>query len=445
MRFLKLICSLILLAVLTWVSPPMRAQTAANADSTMAESLSKPPLITPADDAWRAALPRDPQLATEAYMARLSQTAKARSNAYFEGGYWLQLWSFLYGLGIAWILLARRRSARVRDWLARKTHRVWLQNAGYAGFYILAASVLSFPLSVYAGFFREHQYGMANQTFWPWFADQAKDLGVGLILGTVAIMGLYAIFRRAPKSWWILATAASMFFFAFIAMIAPTYIDPLFNQYKAMEDSPIRTSLLSMARANGIPANDILEFNASKQTTRVSANVSGLFGSAAIRLNDNLLRRASVPEIRGVTGHEMGHYVLNHVAKAISLFAILLFAGFVFVRFAFDKLVARYGQSWGISTISDVASLPLFAAIFSVFGFVLTPINNTMVRTQEIEADNYGVNVSREPDGMAEAFLKLTEYRKPDPGYWEEVIFYDHPSTRNRIYAAMRWKAENQK
>jgi STE24 endopeptidase len=183
--------------------------------------------------------------------------------------------------------------------------------------------------------------------------------------------------------------------------------------------------------------------DASRQTTRISANVSGLFGTLRITLNDNLLKRCSLPQIEAVLGHEIGHYVLNHLYKGIVFLGILIVIGFAFFRSAFDALWRRHGGRWGVRGVADVAGMPLFTILIVSYLFVLTPVTNSLTRAQEIEADMFGLNASRQPDGFAEVALKLSDYRKLDPGKLEEIVFYDHPSGRTRIFAAMRWKAEH--
>jgi STE24 endopeptidase len=396
--------------------------------------------VTPADDAWRAALPRDADAATAAYLARLPADVVVRANDYFEGGYWLQLWNFLLGLLVSAVLLGGQRSARVRDWAQRVGRRAFGRDALYGGFFALAGWLLTLPMTIYQGFYREHAYAMATQGFGAWFGEQLIALLVNLLISAVAVGVLYAVFRRAAERWWLWGTVTAIGLLTLMLLIAPVWIDPLFNTYKAVENGEVRSSVLAMAHANGVPADNVYEFDASRQTTRVSANVSGIFGSAAVRLNDNLLRRASLPEIRAVMGHELGHYVLNHVYKMIAAFTLLLLAGFLFAKWAMDSLLRRYANTLGLQGPADVASLPLLAAVFSVFLFLATPVVNTLIRSQEIEADRFGLNLSREPHGFAEAILKLTEYRKPDPGPTEEFIFYDHPSTRYRVHDAMRWR-----
>jgi STE24 endopeptidase len=198
-----------------------------------------------------------------------------------------------------------------------------------------------------------------------------------------------------------------------------------------------------MARANGIPARDVYEFDASRQSNRVSANVSGFAKTMRISLNDNLLNRCTLPEIETTMGHEMGHYVLNHIYKGLVMFGVLIVVAFAFVNWGINFALGRWGTEWDIRGISDVAVLPLAVIVFSLFLFLATPVTNSITRTMEFEADMYGLNAARQPDAEANVDMFLGEYRKLDPGPVEEFVFYDHPSGRTRITAAMRWKSEH--
>ncbi|HEY9429278.1 MAG TPA: M48 family metallopeptidase [Gemmatimonadaceae bacterium] len=439
--------ALLLVSWLIFVAatPPLLSQ---GGDSPAASTATSPPSVSPpgADRArirdWIDAERFDPEAATEASMARLSPEARARSDAYFEGGYWLLLWGFLYGLGVAWLLLATGLSARMRNLAERVTGIRWLRTASYAVEYIVLTAILTFPLTLYQGFFREHRYGLSNQSFLQWMRDGVVGLIVGIVFGAIALTIIYAVIRRSPRNWWIWGAGVAIALMMVGATIAPVYIAPLFNTYKPLPDSELRTQLLSMARANGIPADNVYVFDASRQSKRISANVSGMFGTVRISLNDNLMNRGTPEEIRAVLGHEMGHYVLNHVYKGVIYFGIIIVLGFAFVQWAFEKLSARWGGRWGIRGVGDVAGLPLLAAIFSAYMFVLTPVANTVVRSAEAEADMFGLNAAREPDGFAMAALDLSEYRKMHPGPVEEFIFFDHPSGWNRIHRSMVWKAE---
>jgi STE24 endopeptidase len=384
----------------------------------------------------------DAERATAAYMATLSTQARARSDRYFEGGYWLTLWDFLVGLGVAALLLYTPLSRRMRDFGERVTRHKWLQVALYAALYVALTTVLTLPWSAYEGFIREHQYGMSNQTALDWLTDQFKALVLSLILIPPALAVLYAVVRRT-RNWWLWGALVALVLMTFQTLISPMYLEPVFNKFYPLAEGPLKQQLLSMARANEIPVRQIYEFDASKQTTKMSAHVSGLLGTAQVSLNDNLINRGAPEEVEAVIGHEMGHYVLNHQYKSLLPIGLILVVGFVFLRWSFERLSRRYTGRWGIRGITDVAGFPLLVALLSAYLFVLTPVLNTITRNMEIEADAYALNASRQPDGFAQAALHLSEYRKMQPGAIEEALLFDHPSGWNRIHRAMIWKAEN--
>jgi STE24 endopeptidase len=385
----------------------------------------------------------DIKAAVDAYLAKMPPAQRARSNAYFEGGYWLLLIDFIYTILVMRLLLRLRSSAKMRNFAGRITRSRFLQPAVYWIQFIIAVALLTFPLTVYEAYYREHKYGLLNQTFGPWLREQLIMLALNLVLGAMLLTLLFWVVRRLGKNWWVWGAVVVMIFQVFVALIAPVFIFPLFNTYKKLEDVRIKDPILSMARANGIPATEVYEFDASRQSNRVSANVSGFAGTLRISLNDNLLKRCTLPEIEPVMGHEMGHYVLNHVYKGLVMLGVMVVIGFAFLNWGINFALARWGEQWGIAGITDVAVLPLAVAVLAIYSFLLTPINNTITRTMEFEADMYGLNASQQPDGEANVDLMLGEYRKLDPGPVEEFIFFDHPSGRTRITAAMRWKAEH--
>jgi STE24 endopeptidase len=418
------------------------AQATPGAQFTVPESL---PLgaIPPAAQ-LRSGMPFDPAAATTAYLATVPPAARARSDAYFEGGYWLQLWSFLLNAAIMLLFLGLGWSRRLRDWATRRVGPRWARTFLYFAGFTLISSALSFPYTVYSGFVREHAYGLATQGFGGWMRDQLVGLAVTLLLGGLLVVALYGVLRRFPRAWPALGAGTMMVFAIVGTLIFPVFIAPLFNRYTVLADARIREPILRMARANGIAVDRVYVMDASRQSTRISANVSGLLGTQRITLNDNLLRRTSLPEIQAAMGHEMGHYVLHHVYQALVFFTLVIVAGFALLRFGFAWAAGRWGERWGVRTPDDVAGLPLMLLLFTTYLFVLTPLTNSYTRADEAAADIFGLNASRQPDGFAVIALKLGDYRKLDPGPLEEVLFFDHPSGRARIRMAMKWKAESE-
>lgn len=381
--------------------------------------------------------------ATEAYMAMIPPAATARSNAYFEGGYWLILWDFLYASAVCLLLLNLHWSARMRDMAERVTRFRWLQDGLYWVQYLLLSYLLGFPLEFYEGYVREHKYGLATQSFGPWMGDEGKALLVNMVLGGLAAVLLFAIVRKLRKTWWIWGSIAAFALAVVAVAIGPVFLQPIFNKVTRLNDPKITVPILRMAHANGIPANDVFQIDASRQTTRMSANVSGFASTMRITLNDNLLRRGSPEEIQSVMGHEMGHYGLNHIPKFLFFLGVVIVISFACLYWGLGWALERWGARWAIREVSDPAILPLASLMAGILLFALTPIMNTVTRVQEKEADMFGLNASREPDGFAQAAIHLSEYRKMRPSRLEEWVFYDHPSGYDRIHSAMLWKGEN--
>ncbi len=389
------------------------------------------------------AAPFDVETATRAYLDTLQGAARAKSDAYFEGGYWLILWGALVSVLSDGLLLRFRLSARFRDFAERTFKRpagvIWLT----AIFYLLVGWAITFPWTVYTNFLREAQYGLMNQSFGGWLRDYAKSLMVSLIIFPLLAMAVYGAIRRFPRNWWLLGTGIIASFLTFGMLIAPVYIAPLFNTYSELPAGPVRERIVAMAAANHVPAQHIYLFDASKQSKRISANVSGIGPSIRISLNDNLLKRTSEAETAAVMGHELGHYVLHHVWFGLAAYSALAgLALFLIARIA-PALIARYGGAWGVRELGDPASMPVLGILFAVMGLIATPITNTIVRVDESQADAFGLDAAREPDGFASIAMKLSEYRKIEPGKLEEMLFFDHPSGATRVRMSMQWKKDH--
>jgi STE24 endopeptidase len=304
-------------------------------------------------------------------------------------------------------------------------------------------AVLTLPLTIYEGFIREHMYGLSNQSFLQWLGDFGIGFAVTFAATVLLLPLLYAAVRRSREGWWLWGAALAIALDVLVAVIWPVFIAPLFNHYSPLPESPLKAQILSLARANDVPAVNVWLVDASRQSNRVSANVSGFLGTTRITLNDNLLKQGNHDEVLAVMGHEMGHYVMGHVTREILLEALVILLGFAFLHFGFLWAVEAFGGIWQVRKVADVAGLPLLAGLGTLYLFLATPVTNSISRTIEYQADIFGLDAVRKPDAFATVILKLSTYRKLEPGAWEEVIFYDHPSGRTRIQTAMRWKKEH--
>jgi len=437
-----------ILAVFFFLSMPGMTRMAAAQDLPVDQQL--PPVAAPTRHVEVGQLPVlntvpqfDPQAATETWLARVSGDARTKSDAYFEGGYYLKIIDLAYGLVIAALLLWLQISARISDWAQERTHSRVYQVMLYFAVYISAVTLLSLPLSIYEGFVREHSYGLSNQTFLQWSEDFLTSFALTLVAGLIVLPILYAMIRAAREIWWLWAAGLTILVMVIAVVIAPVAIQPLYNHYSALPDSPLKNDILSLARANGVPAENVWLVDESRQSDRISANVSGFLGTTRISLNDNLLKQGSHDEVLAVLGHEMGHYVMDHTTRLVLLLGLVMIAGFGFVAWSFGFATGIFGGNWQVRQPSDIAGLPLLVALMSIFMLFATPLTNSITRTTEQEADIFGVNAVRKPDAFASVVLKLSSYRKLDPSSWEETIFYDHPSGRSRIAAMTQWKKEH--
>ena len=385
----------------------------------------------------------DPEAATRAYLATLNGAARAKSDAYFEGGYWLGLWSSLVGIASYLIMLNLGWSAKWSAWASRVTRRRWLQPALYSLPFGVAGTLLALPWTIYEGFIREKQYGLMNQSFSAWSGEQGIALLVGIVTTAIFFTIVFAVIRHAPRRWWLWGSGATMLLLALMVMIAPVFLAPLFNKYTPMAEGPMRTRILAMAHAQHIPADKIYVFDASKQTKRVSANVFGLGPTIRISLNDNLLNRSTPEGVMAVMGHEMGHYVLGHIAKSLIYLSLIAVGLFFLLWWSTPRLLALHGQRWGVRDVSDPAVSPVFGIVLTLAILLLTPVFNTITRVSESEADAFGLDAARQPDANAMVDMQLSEYRKLEPSALEELLFYDHPSGRTRVRMAMEWKARH--
>jgi STE24 endopeptidase len=381
----------------------------------------------------------DVERATRAYLDLLQGPARAKSDAYFEGGYWLPLWNTLVASLIYLALLFTGVSQRMRTWAERKTRKRWLVPVIYALPFVVLTTLLTLPWSIYEDFVRESQYGLMNQTFAAWAIDAAKAFGIGLIVNALLFMLLFWVIRHFRRTWWLVGTGVMGVVVLFGALVAPVFIAPLFNKYTELPAGPIRDRIVAIAAANRIPAEHIYVSDASRQTKRISANVSGVGPTIRITLNDNLLERTAPEEVVAVMGHEMGHYVLNHIWKLILSFTLVFLAMFFVVSRIAPALIAR-NPRWGVRDVADPAAAPVLLLLAGLCMLVLTPVLNSIVRHNENEADAFGLDAAREPDGFAKVAMRLSEYRKISPGAAEEMLFFDHPSGENRVRRSMQWK-----
>jgi STE24 endopeptidase len=306
--------------------------------------------------------------------------------------------------------------------------------------YVLLEAVLSLPWAIYANWWRDTQYGLTSQALGGWLGERALGLAIGLVVTVILLSLLYWLIRRAPRTWWLWGGAVVALFFMVIMVLAPVFIEPLFNTYRPAPPGPVRDAVVQMAQANGVPSDKIFIYDGSRQSNRYTANVAGLFGTARVAMSDVMFKQnADVAEVKAVVGHEMGHYVRNHVIWGALAFGVLALVGFFLVDRLFPWAARRLGA--GGAALSDPAAYPVIVILLAVLGLLATPLISSITRITEADADRFSLERVNEPDGLARALVKTIEYRAATPSKLEEILFYDHPAVGARVRRAMDWKA----
>lgn len=381
----------------------------------------------------------DPAAATAAYLATMPPEAHEKAIAYTQGGHWLILWGLLVSLLVSWLIVRSNWLTGLRQ----KIGNPWLASLLVGGLYLVMSFVLGLPWSIYANWYREKAYGLNNQTLPEWLGEAAIGGAMSVVFTAIFLMLFYFLIRAARRTWWIWASGLTVGFIVLGLMVAPIFIEPIFNKYTPAPDGAVRSAVVELAHKTGTPDDKIYIYDGTKQSDRYTANVSGLFGSARVALSDAMFKKnADMSEIRAVVGHEMGHYVRMHILWQVGILSILAVLAFWLV----DRLFPLFRRLLGadrVKDISDPAGLPVVMAVLAVLGTLATPIFSTLTRTMEADADRFSMIHANEPDGMAKALIKTAEYRAPSPSKLEEFVFYSHPSVENRIRAAMEWKKDH--
>lgn len=380
----------------------------------------------------------DPAAETARYIDSLGSETLQKAASYTAATHWLLLGGLLVTALVTWIIvrtgLLDRLSARLanRGWALR----TWLICVAF----FLISDVLSLPWGIYEEWGFERSYGRTSQPLSDFLTQNAIGILLSSILGGLFFLGVYALIRRTGKSWWLWSGGLTAFAASATILLSPVLIEPIFNDYKPVPEGPVRTALLEMADEAAIPHDRVLMFDGSRQSNNFTANVSGVFGSARIAISDVALKQASLDEVKAVTGHEIGHYVLGHVWRIVFLFAVIAMLGFFLADRLFGRVAALFGSK---ATIADPEGLPVLLLIVSVLGVLAQPVLNSVTRVGESEADAYSLRTVNLPDALAGALVKTAEYRYPRPSAFEEIAFYSHPSVERRVRRAMDWKTAN--
>jgi STE24 endopeptidase len=400
-------------------------------------------LVLPVDTQWHASLPRDPGLATQAFLDRVPAEMRERGESVSTSRYFALAARLVANVGALLLFLWGGCATAVASWAARLLRSTWARTAAVTVVVMVYQWVITLPVEVAAGYLRWRHFGFADRPFVGWLSDAVLNwLPISLFTaaGLVIVM---TIIRRAPRRWPIWAGGVYFVLATLYTIATPGFIEPLLNNYSPLPESAAKQAILEIAHRAGVADAEIVTSDASRQGRLLNAHVSGMAGTARITVDDTMLEHSDLPTIRAVVAHEIGHYRLHHIAKAVVVSSVVALGGFVLIAWVGATLVRRFGQGWGIDPLATSPGVVVLWTLFSLWGFVAEPITNVYLRSQEADADNYSLALSGEPQGLAEYMIHDADMSSLDPTWLTVALFYDHPSAASRVANAMQWRAHH--
>lgn len=434
--FSRLVPSIILIVVLSFMvslsALAQQPEVTSDADTTQAVPLEDTSAVVESADSTATAA---------GYEYPMSEERKAKLISYSQ---FVNVWRFVeffLTLGILALILFTGFSARLRDWAGvakKKFFVVWL----FAILLMAVDYLLNFPFHFYRSFLVENQYGFLNQSFGAWLGEDLLGLLISLVIIVIPVWGLYWTINKL-KRWWLWMAIGAIPFMVFFIVVAPVVISPMFNKFEPLKDKQLESEILQLASKAGIEGSDVFQVNASKQSSKINAYVTGLFGTKRIVLYDTMIDNFETDEMKFVMGHEMGHYVMNHIWKGLALAIVFIAFALWLAGRTLQPVINRFQRRFKFDRLGDMASLPLIMIFLTVLSFLFNPVFNGYSRYMERQSDKYGMDISGiSGESAAVAFDKLSVFNlsDPDPHPVIEFWFYSHPALNKRISFVLSYR-----
>jgi len=384
---------------------------------------------------------------------RLPPEKLAKAKALYKTSTVLYLAGLVFGIVILWVLLKLRVGPALRNLAECVSRNRFLQTLIFVPLLTLLIAVISLPFDIY-GHHISRAYGLSVQGWLSWAGDWLKAEAVSLVVLIPAVFVLFWIIRKSPQRWWLYFWLLTLPFAVLLIFVAPVILDPMFNSFEPLEKTqPQLVSEIEKVTQRGglnIPRDHMFEMNASAKVTTYNAYVTGIGATKRVVVWDNTARDLTVPETLFVFGHEMGHYVLNHIYKGLAFFAVTSLFGFWLGRRIVLIMLAVWGEQWHIRGLNDLAVLPVLMLALSLLTFAGEPIGNAFSRHIEHQADIYGLEVTHglfpnNGEVAASSFQKLGEksYDYPTPNPLLVFWSYGHPTIAQRIYFSLHYDPWN--
>ena len=381
-------------------------------------------------------LAKPPPGATDPALGSQFTPAEIARNGAYRGPQYLSVLLLFVVEAIALVLLARVFGPRVADAMTTWRGGWVVRTATLAALVTVVLGLAVLPLG-YVSFSINHAWGLSTQGVPAWLLDQVRAGAVGLVTAAIAALAFIGVVRTFPRVWWAIGWVVFSIFTILLTFLAPIVIAPLFNKFTPLPDGSLKTRILTLAHDAGVDLDEVLVADASKRSTVENAYVTGIGSSKRMVMYDTLIAAGNDKETTYVAAHELGHEIHDHIWKGIGVASAGLLVGFVALLWlSHNESVWSWGRASGIS---DPRALPLLALFVAAAGVLTLPVQNTISRAFERQADTTAIELTHDPDTAVHvfrrfAFSNLADLRPPQIAV---ATLFSHPPIPQRIRDAI--------
>ncbi|MBP2241107.1 Zn-dependent protease with chaperone function [Cytobacillus eiseniae] len=331
-----------------------------------------------------------------------------------------------------------------KKWAGQSTKFKLVQTAIYLFWLSLFAFLATTPIS-YISYALSKSYNISTQSFSSWMKDELIDFWVNFGMMIIIVGVLYWLINKSSKRWWLYAWLLSIPFTLFLMFLQPVIIDPLYNDFYPLKDKELEAKILALADKADIPAEHVFEVNMAEKTNALNAYVNGIGSNSRIVLWDTTLNRLNDEQILFIMAHEMAHYVEKHIYFGIAGYLLLSLVGLYLTARIMEYVIGRWGNVLKIPQVNDIRSLPLFLMILSMLLFISSPLSNFVSRYQELRADQFAIEMTRDTQAGIETFQELTRagLSQVNPPLLVKIFRYGHPTMLERISMIEEFEINN--
>jgi STE24 endopeptidase len=367
----------------------------------------------------------------------LERQEQAKNYARIKRRLWLVNQALSIAYALLWLLTGW--SVSLRSWLYNLAGNDWLVVAAFAAVFGGIYFIINLPMGYYSGYHLPHRFDLSTQTVKDWVLDQAKGLGIGVLLGILVIEMVYFALRVTGESWWLWVTGGLLIFNVVLSNLAPILIMPLFNKFTPLSDQheDLAERLVNLAKKTGTKVQGVFKMDMSRRTKQANAALMGIGNTRRIVLGDTLIEEFTHDEIETILAHELGHHVHHDIPWMIGFGTLVTALGFYLVSLGMNGII----EIFGLQGVADPAGMPALMLLLSFYQLVMMPIDNAFSRWREGLADNFALQVTGKNEAFASAFTRLANQNLGDvnPEKWVVWMFYGHPPLNARISKAKNW------